>query len=195
MSMVRKVLRLWGTPYAGSTWRRFGYALLGLPVGVAGLVLVAVGRAGTAARWQVRLGERLADLPAVEPRTQGLAGRVAVQSVVTAVVSAASWLVLQYTAFILLINVAYPWRDYLIAHNHAGNAPPVPWLDFSIHQPPHPEDIWASTYHGAWGGPTLAGAWSVHAALTLLVFYPIVAWLVRALVRLQRGTTTRLLGT
>lgn len=191
--MMRKVLGLWGTPFAGSTWRRFGYALLGLPVGIAGLVLAVVGRAATAARWQVRLGERLADMPAAEPRTERLAGRVVVQSAVTAVISAVSWLILQYTAFILLINIAYPWRDYLIAEHHAENAPPIPWLDFSIHQPPHPEHIWASTYHDAWGGPTLAGAWSVHAALTLLVFYPIVAWLVRGLVRLQRGTTARLL--
>lgn len=188
--MGRKALGLWGTPYAGGTWWRFGYGLLELPVGIAGLVLVVVGRAGTAARWQVRL----ADLPAVEPRTEGLAGRVVVQSVVAAVVSAVSWLILQYTAFILLINIAYPWRDYLIAENHGENAPPIPWADFAIHQPPHPENIWASTYYGGWGGPTAAGAWSVHAALTLLVFYPIVAWLVRALVRLQRGTTARLLA-
>lgn len=194
VGIVRKALGWWATPYAGGTWRRFGYAVLGLPVAIVAVVMAAVGRAGTAARWQRSLAVRLADLPDVEPKVAGLTGRVLVHSLAAAAASAVSWLLLQYAAFILLINIAYPWRDYLVAGHRNANAPPIPWVDFTIHQPPHPENIWASTYHGGWGGPTAAGAWSVHAALTLLVFFPVVAWLVRGLVRAQRGLTARLLG-
>lgn len=46
----------------------------------------------------------------------------------------------------------------------------------------------------AWGGPTLAGAWAVHAALALLLL-PVALWLLRGLTGLQGRLAARLLGT
>jgi hypothetical protein len=45
----------------------------------------------------------------------------------------------------------------------------------------------------AWGGPTLAGAWAVHAALALLLL-PVELWMLRGLAGLQGRLTARLLG-
>jgi hypothetical protein len=45
----------------------------------------------------------------------------------------------------------------------------------------------------AWGGPTLAGAWAVHAALALLLL-PVELWLLRGLTGLQGRLAARLLG-
>jgi hypothetical protein len=44
----------------------------------------------------------------------------------------------------------------------------------------------------AWGGPTLAGAWAVHAALALLLL-PVELWLLRGLTGLQGRLAARLL--
>jgi hypothetical protein len=49
------------------------------------------------------------------------------------------------------------------------------------------------TYQHSWGGPTLAGAWAVHAAGGL-VFLLVTPWAVRATTRLQGGLVQRLLG-
>jgi hypothetical protein len=40
-------------------------------------------------------------------------------------------------------------------------------------------------YTTSWGGPTLAGAWAVHAGLALVTIYPVLAWAIRGLVRLS----------
>lgn len=48
-------------------------------------------------------------------------------------------------------------------------------------------------YRDAWGGPTLAGAWAVHAALVLALL-PVGLWLVRGLTALQRRLADGLLG-
>jgi hypothetical protein len=178
MRMLRAVL---GT-YGSGSWRRIGYLLLGLPVGVAALALVVVGRAGTAARCHHWLAVRVGRAPEGAPPT---AGRVAAGSLGAAVVSLAGWVLAQWIAFIVLINVAFPWRDYLIPVHHAENVGLLPWSNFAPHALAHPENIWASTYHGSWGGPTLAGAWAVHAGLVVLVLLPVVIWLLRGLARLQ----------
>ena len=47
----------------------------------------------------------------------------------------------------------------------------------------------ANNYTTSWGGPTPAGAWAVHAGLTLLTIYPVLAWAIHGLVRLQRRLT------
>jgi hypothetical protein len=46
----------------------------------------------------------------------------------------------------------------------------------------------------AWGGPTLVGAWAVHAAVAL-VLLPVELWLLRGLTGLQGRLAARLLGT
>lgn len=172
--------------YGSVSWRRIGYLLLGLPVGLAGLLLVVVGRAGTAARCWRWLAVRVAGAAGGPPVG---AVRVAGGSLGAAVVSLAGWLVAQWVAFIVLINVAFPFRDWLMPERHGANAGILPWSDFAPHSPAHPVDIWASTYHGSWGGPTLAGAWAVHAGLVLLVLVPVTIWLLRGLARLQLRLT------
>nr|WP_240942114.1 hypothetical protein [Planosporangium thailandense] len=69
-------------------------------------------------------------------------------------------------AGLVLINVGYPLRQILGLGGHEGS-------------------IWASTYYDAWGGPTLAGAWAVHAMGTILFFFPTLAWAIRGLLRAQ----------
>jgi hypothetical protein len=48
-------------------------------------------------------------------------------------------------------------------------------------------------YRDAWGGPTLAGAWALHAAIALALV-PVGLWLVRGLTALQRRLADGLLG-
>lgn len=174
------VLRIWTTAYRAGTWRRFGYVLLGLPLGVAGLVLALAGRWRTAAWWQERAA-RWADLPDPDPATPGRTLGAAVLSVLT---GAVGWAVTQYLGFLVLYSVGYPLRNYVGAGD-GETAPLVPWLHLSFHQAP--PGAWASTYHTSWGGPTLAGAWAVHAGLVLLTLFPLLAWTIRGLARLQRA--------
>jgi hypothetical protein len=49
------------------------------------------------------------------------------------------------------------------------------------------------SYQHSWGGPTLAGAWAVH-AVGGLGFLLVTPWVVRAATRLQGGLVQRLLG-
>ncbi|MFJ8626395.1 hypothetical protein ACIRD3_26650 [Kitasatospora sp. NPDC093550] len=49
-------------------------------------------------------------------------------------------------------------------------------------------------YHQAWGGPTMAGVWAVHAAGWGLCLYVLLRWPVRWIARGQRALTARLLG-
>jgi hypothetical protein len=114
---------------------------------------------------------------------------VAAGSLGAVVVSLVGWLLAQWVAFIVLINVAFPVRDWLMSERHDANAGLLPWRNFAPHVPAHTGNIWASTYYDSWGGPTLAGAWAVHAGLVLLVLVPVVVWLLRGLARLQLRLT------
>ena len=49
------------------------------------------------------------------------------------------------------------------------------------------------SYVTSWGGPTLAGAWAVHAALAVLLL-PVWLWLVRGVTGVQRVQADALLG-
>ncbi|HEY3504605.1 MAG TPA: hypothetical protein VGN37_17715 [Actinocatenispora sp.] len=173
-----KLLRIWTTAYAAGTWRRFGYVLLGLPLGIAGLVLALAGRWRTVARWQAKAA-RWADLRKTGTPTAGRTLGAAALSVATGL---AGWAVTQYLGFLVLYSVGYPLRNYVSAGG--DTAPLVPWAHLSVHAG---SPNWASEYHDAWGGPTLAGAWAVHAALVLLTLQPVLAWAVRGLARLQRS--------
>lgn len=73
-------------------------------------------------------------------------------------------------AGLVLINVAYPLRPILGLGDHDGS-------------------VWASTYHDAWGGPTLAGAWAVHGVGVMLFVFPAMAWVIRGLLRAQARVT------
>jgi hypothetical protein len=187
-----RVLSFWLTPFRASTWRRFGYAVVGLPVGLACVPLALVGRAGAAARVQRRLAGALTELPVPAPQTPVRGLRVLAGSVLGVVLGAVSWVLLQDLALLLFVNVAFPLRDY-VSFGLGENF--LPWDGWNllwsvrVHSSPG-TDPWANTYATSWGGPTLAGAWAVHAGLALLAIYPVLAWAVRGCVRLQVRAAT-----
>jgi hypothetical protein len=157
---MRKVLSFWVTPFRASTWRRFGYAIVAPVVCVAYLVRGLAGR-----RW-----------PVVFRSLAGLA------------IGLVAWVLLQDLAYLMLLNLAYPIRAYISAGQHVNFLPWDGWnLLWSIrfHRVTGP-DPWANNYTTSWGGPTLAGAWAVHAGLALVTIYPVLAWAIRGLVRPQR---------
>ncbi len=161
---MRKVLSFWVTPFRADTWRRFGYAIVA-PV----LCAVSLVRALAAGRWRV-------------------AARVAAALAIGLV----TWVLLQDLAFLMLINIGYPARVYISAGHHANFLPWDGWnllWTIRFHRATGPSP-WANNYTTAWGGPTLAGAWAVHAGLTLLTVYPVFSWAIRGLVRVQRWLTT-----
>ena len=49
------------------------------------------------------------------------------------------------------------------------------------------------SYQSSWGGPTLAGAWAVHAAGGVAVLF-VTPWIVKAITWLQDRLARRLLG-
>lgn len=56
--------------------------------------------------------------------------------------------------------------------------------------------IWylGTDYHQAWGGPTMAGVWAVHAGGWLICLAVLLHWPVRWLARGQRAVSRRCLG-
>lgn len=184
MRLLRVLVRPWTTAYAPSTWRRFGYAVVALPLHVACLVLAVVGRARTADHWRRRVARACTGLPAGESSHRHLGVRVVAGSALSLPVLTAAWLLLDYAVSNIPGNLLYPFRPSvsLALDYHDVAVPWNPWWGGPHRFAPHPQGIWASTYH-AWGGPTLAGAWAVHAALAALVLYPLLAWTIRALVR------------
>jgi hypothetical protein len=194
--VLRTVLSFWLTPFRASTWRRFGYAIAALPINVVCLGLAVTGRAETAARYQHRLAGRLAGLPVGGLRYPVRSARLIVCSVLGLAISLASWVLLQDLAFLMLLNVAYPIRAYVSAGFHDNFLPWDGWnLLWSIRfHPASGPDPWADTYDTSWGGPTLVGAWTVHAGLSLVTIYPVLAWAIRGLTRLQGRLIQALLG-
>jgi len=95
----------------------------------------------------------------------------ALRALVSLPVAVLSTVLTVTTAYLVLINVfAYPFRPDLGLSSDSG-------------------DTSAGRYDDSWGGPTLAGAWTVHALLTLLLLVPAMALLIRALVGLQHRLT------
>src|SRR5262245_48288473 len=113
-----KVLRFWITPFRSSTWRRFGYALAQMPVGLLCLVLALAGRTDTASRYQRRLAQRLADAPTGGRPASPTVLNVVVCSVTGLAVGVVCWVLLQDLAFLMFINLVYPLRAYV---SLAGN--------------------------------------------------------------------------
>ncbi|WP_405806645.1 sensor domain-containing protein [Streptomyces sp. NBC_01187] len=166
--------RSWATvlrePFRAATWRRVAYALLAAPVGILCVPLALVG--GPAGRVQRGLARRLLGIEAGEPGKPGEPGRrPALRALTHAVVSlplnVIAAMVAVYGLSLVLLNVGYPVRDVI------GMGDATPATD--------------------WGGPTLAGAWTVHllgggvAVLALL-------WIGRGLSALQARLATALLG-
>jgi hypothetical protein len=143
--------------------RRALYPLLALPVGIACLGLIVVGKPATAASLQRGLLRRLLAMPVADPAP----GRLIAHSLVSLPVNVASFVLSAYVWLLLPLNVGYPLRG----------------------------DTTAESLRDAWGGPTLAGAWAVHAFGGTLIFLlaglPIlngVAWLQGRLAQGMLGT-------
>jgi hypothetical protein len=181
LRVSRTVLSFWRIAYGAGTWRRIGYAVVALPVSVVCLALLLAGRTRTAARYQHRLARGLVGLPAGEATSRPWGVQVLACSIAGLAGGLVSWVVLQYLGFLVFINLAFPIRNYLAFGSRSGVA--LPWL--GIHRVSTPGSVWASTYDNSWGGPTLAGAWAVHAGLILISVVPLLAWAIRGLTRLQ----------
>lgn len=192
MRTARLIFSFWGTAYGRGTWRRFGYGLLTVPLALASLALAAAGRGRAAAAWQQRLARRLAGQPASAPPPGHPGPRVAGVALAGLATGLACWLLLQYLAVLMVANVAYPARAYIrFTAPGAGNILPWnTWLDVHLVHGPSP---WVNDHYTAWGGPTLAGAWLVHAGLALLLVFPVLAWAIRGVTRLQARLTSVLL--
>jgi hypothetical protein len=120
---------------------------------------------GAAARLQGGLAGRWLGLSLTTPPDGGLGRRrVATQALLTAMIGLVCW---------VLVVLAGP--------NTVRNVLLYPITDG--------DDVARS-----WGGPSLAGAWAVHAALALLVL-PVELGMLRGLTTLQGRLTARLLGT
>jgi hypothetical protein len=172
----------WSDAYSAGTWRRLGYAVISVPICVVCISLVVVGRTGTAARYQTSLmqgltgqtaGRVLGRAPTV--RTRAL--RVLAGALAGTAVGLVCWFVVQYLVVHVLMNVGYPLRRYLGAGPGMGV--------WGLHFVTRSDSAWVGEYHNAWGGPTLAGVWAVHAGLVLVSTVPVLLWTVRGLTRLQ----------
>jgi hypothetical protein len=194
---MRRILSFWVTPLRPETWRRFGYAIVALPATVVCLALAVAGRADTAARYQRRLAAGLSGRPVGGPQHRVGVVRVIACAVAGVAIGAVTWVLLQDLAFLMFINVAYPLRAYVSLAGNPDNL--VPWQGWNllwsirVHDATGP-DPWGNTYDTSWGGPTLAGAWMVHAGLALLTVFPVLAWAIRGLTRLQAAVTRALLA-
>ena len=144
-------------------WRSVVYGVLSLPVGIASLLLALVGAHRAAARLQRGLADRWFHRSPAPPQGGDRWGRVVTQALLTAMLGVLCW---------LLVALAGP--------NTVRNVLLYPFTD-------------GDEVARAWGGPTLAGAWAVHAAGALLLL-PVALWLLRGLTGLQGRLAARLLG-
>jgi hypothetical protein len=149
--------------FGAPMWRSVVYGVLSLPAGIASLLLTLGGAHQAAARLQRGLVDRWLHLPLAPPRGGDRWGRVATQALLSSMLGVLCW---------LLVALAGP--------NTVRNVLLYPITD-------------AGSHARSWGGPTLAGAWAVHAALALLLL-PLWLWLVRGLTGLQGRLAARLLG-
>jgi len=168
---------------------RFTYAILPIPLAGSLLALVLTGRR------PARFRRRRAHGPAAGSTPRWMSARVAVQSIAGIMVGLACLTLLSYLAFFALANLGFPFRLAYWIKESASGGPPAPWALWStLHRVPHHGSIWAATYPTSDGGPTLAGAWAYHAGSFLVTIFPLMAWTIRGLTRLQAWLTQALLG-
>jgi hypothetical protein len=154
----------WRMPFSADTWRRTGYTLLAPPVGVLSLPAALLGRHRAAARWQRGLARRYLTLRVGEPANRDTVGRVLAHALLRLPLDLLSLALTAYLWLLVLGNLAYPLRPGTMG-----------------------------SYRDSWGGPTLAGAWAVHAAVGLLFLFAI-PWILKGTTALQSRLTRRLLG-
>jgi hypothetical protein len=153
----------WRLPFSAGTWRRTLYVLLAPPVGIVAAPLALLGGYRAAAGWQRGLARRLL-AARVDPAHRDTAGRVIAHALLGLPLDLGSLAIVAYAWSLVPLNLAYPLRPGTI-----------------------------DSYQHAWGGPTLAGAWAVHAAGGL-VFLFAAPWIVKGVTWLQGRRMRRLLG-
>jgi hypothetical protein len=151
---------LWAETFGAPMWRSLAYGVLSLPAGIASLLLALVGAHRAAARLQRGLADRWLRRALTPPQNRDRWGRVILQALLASTLGVLCW---------LLVALAAP--------NTVRNVLLYPITD-------------GTGVTRAWGGPTLAGAWAVHAALALLLL-PVELWLLRGLTGLQGRLTAR----
>jgi len=154
----------WRLPFSADTWRRTVYILFALPVSLVSVPFALLGGYRTAARLQRGLARRYLALRIDEPASRRTAGRVIAHAVLSLPLNLVSLVLTAYLWSLVPMNLAYPLRPGAL-----------------------------DAYQHAWGGPTLAGAWAVHAAGGL-VFLFVTPWIVKAVTWLQSRLARRLLG-
>jgi hypothetical protein len=110
------------------------------------------------------LARRYLALRTDEPAPRERAGRALAHAVLSLPLNLVSLALTAYLWAGVAVNLAYPLRPGTM-----------------------------DSYKHSWGGPSLAGAWAVHAAAGL-VFLFVTPWLVMAVTWLQGRLTRRLLG-
>jgi Putative sensor len=154
----------WRLPFSADFWRRTAYVLLALPVGIVAAPAALLGGHRAAARWQRGLARRLLPAATAAPADRDGAGRAIAHALLSLPLNLVSAVVVAYVWTLVAMNLAYPLRPGL-----------------------------GEGYQDAWGGPTLAGAWAVHAAGGLAFLFA-APWIVRGVTALQGRLLRRLLG-
>jgi hypothetical protein len=154
----------WRLPFSADTWRRTFYVLLALPVSLVSMPLVLLGRYQAAARLQRGLARRYLAMRIDEPAPGESAGQVLAHAVLSLPLNLVLLALTVYLWSLVPANLAYPLRPGTI-----------------------------DSYQHSWGGPSLAGAWAVHAAVGV-VFLFANPWIVSAITWLQGRLARRLLG-
>ncbi|MCX4982624.1 hypothetical protein [Streptomyces sp. NBC_00572] len=145
------------------TVRTTARAFLALPVGLAAVALALTGQPGRAARVRARLTDGDGEGDGGEGVKGGwTGGRVLGRAVLGLPLDTAAFVLVGYALFNSVRNFGYP----------------IWYLD--------------TDYHQAWGGPTMAGVWAVHAGGWLLVLAVLLHWPVRWLARGQRALDRRI---
>ena len=151
-------------PFSTDTWRPTFYVLLALPVSLVSVSLVSLGRYRAAARLQRDLARRYLALRIDEPAPREGAGRVLAHTVLSLPINLVALALTGYLWSLVPANLAYPLRPGTM-----------------------------DSYQHSWGGPSLAGAWAVHAAAGLVLLFA-TPWVVKAVASVQGRLARRLLG-
>ncbi|MFB7585961.1 hypothetical protein [Streptomyces sp. NPDC056169] len=151
------------SPTARTPVRTAARAFLALPCGLAAVALTLTGQRDQAARLRNRLThDGTGGMTGAGTGADGWTGsRVLGRAVLGLPLDAAAFALVGYALFNTVRNLGYP----------------IWYLD--------------TDYHQAWGGPTMAGVWSVHAAGWLLCLAVLLHWPVRWLARGQSALDRR----
>lgn len=154
----------WALAFSVDTWRRTLYVLLAPPVSLVCIPLALLGGSRAAAGLQRGLARRFLALRTHEPAPREGAGRVFTHALLSLPLNLVGLALTAYLWLLVPINVAYPLRPGTM-----------------------------DSYQDSWGGPSLAGAWAVHAAGGMVALF-VTPWVVKAVTWLQAGLARRLLS-